>query len=125
MSDNESSHTLDEAIEQAQRNEVLVYPITVSREVPSGFFSPGLEDRQRYVVKQLATKTGGFGFLSVLGKDIGNTLDRIAELLTSSYVVESSLPESGGKKKGHEIKIRCTRKDVKILFRKRYFPPSE
>jgi Ca-activated chloride channel homolog len=122
--DNSSSHSLDEAIEQAQRIEVVVYPMIITKEAPDRDSYAVREDerRQQRVAGRLTTQTGGFGLFPLSGKDNENTLGRISEILTNSYVVEFSLPNSGEKKKGHEIDIRCIRKNVRVLFRERYFP---
>jgi VWFA-related protein len=126
MLDNASRHRLSEAIESAQRSEVLIYPIMISEPAkPRGLFASYNVDRdQKKVVRQLAMETGGFALFPVLGKDVGSALDRIGELLGGLYAVEFAVPNLTSTEKGHHIEARCARKDVRILYRKQYFSPS-
>jgi Ca-activated chloride channel homolog len=91
--DNSSGHHMLEAIEAAQQNDVLLFPIRYT-EKPKG----GPTARNRYgaaVMSRLAKETGGADF-NGREKDLAVSFEQIGEELRSSYrlAYHSSNPQS-------------------------------
>jgi len=101
MQDNTSDHTRDEVLTHAQRSGIVVYPIPL-RETSSW---------AERVVQSLADETGGLPFMVYKPEALEQTLRAIRGDLDSTYVL-AYRPKSQGPA---SVKIRCTRKGVKIV----------
>lgn len=101
MLDNTSDHTLEEVLARAQRSGIVIYPILL-RET-----SPWAEP----VVRSFADETGGLSFLVYKLEALEQTLRAIRNDLDDTYVI-AYRPKSHGPA---SVKVRCTRKGVKII----------
>ena len=105
MEDNASSHTFVEALAQAQRTGIAIYPVTFSRTAPGR-----LRSRLERVISSFADETGGEAF-DVSFRPLEQILRGIRNDLDNTYVIAYK-PESPGPV---SVKVRCTRKGVKII----------
>lgn len=78
--DNQSEYTQAQAIEMAQRAEVIVYAISTD--------DSGLILRGDRVLEQLADATGGRAFFPTRMEDVATSFNSIQEELRSQYVIE-------------------------------------
>jgi VWFA-related protein len=104
MLDDASHHTREEAIGQAQRSGIVLYPILL------GAF-PGLPTRGERAANSLAGGTGGLTFTvnkpDVLEQVLGDIRDYLDNTYLAAYRPKSPGPVS--------VKVRCTRKGVKVI----------
>jgi VWFA-related protein len=101
MVDNASSHTREEVLARVQRSGIGIYPVLLREADGEG----------EKVAKSFADETGGLSFVDYNLKDLEQTLRAIRSDLDNRYVIsyrpKSQAPAS--------VKIRCTRKGVKIV----------
>jgi Ca-activated chloride channel homolog len=115
--DNLSHVTREEAIEMAQRAEVIVY--TISTNV-TGSHGPG--DK---VLERIADATGGRAFFPFQIRDVANAFAEIQDELRSQYAV--SYKPADFKADGHFRTIEIVandRKTFRVRARRGYFAPS-
>jgi len=105
MADNRSNHTAAEAVAQAQRSGVVIYPVTFARTAPGG----PLNSVER-LVDWFADDTGGESFDAYF-RPLEQVLRAIRTDLDSTYVIAYK-PESPGPA---SVKVRCKRKGVKLI----------
>ncbi len=116
--DNSSRYSRLQALEVAQRAEVIIYTISTNIR---GVRMPG--DR---VLQQFAEETGGRYFQPVNPTDLDTAFDAINRELRSQYSI-SFRPTSPRDGKYHEIEIATQRRGVRVRARKGYFatqPPG-
>jgi VWFA-related protein len=106
MVDNASHHTYEEALAQAQRSGAAIYAVILGETGSSGF-----QSRVERFAKLLADRTGGVCFTIHKPDRLRETLRDIGTDLDDTYVV-AYRPKSHGPA---SVKIRCTRKGVKII----------
>jgi Ca-activated chloride channel family protein len=115
--DNLSHVTREEAIEMAQRADVIVY--TISTNV-TGSHGPG--DK---VLERIADATGGRAFFPFQIRDVANAFAEIQDELRSQYAV--SYKPADFKADGHFRTIEIVandRKTFRVRARRGYFAPS-
>jgi Ca-activated chloride channel family protein len=115
--DNQSHVTREEAIEMAQRAEVIIY--TISTNITG---SKGNGDK---VLKYISEATGGRAFFPFQITDVANAFGEIQEELRSQYAL--SYHPSGFASDGrfHTIEILAlNHKHLKVRARRGYFAPS-
>jgi VWFA-related protein len=116
--DNQSRVTREEAIEMAQRAEVVIYTISTN--------ASGFKERGDKVLERMADATGGRAFFPFKIEDVGNAFAEIQDELRSQYSVAyrpASLTPDG---KYHSIEILAqNHKNLKVRSRKGYFAPKD
>jgi Ca-activated chloride channel family protein len=115
--DNQSEHTRAQAIEMAQRAEVLIYAISTD--------DSGLVLRGDRILEQLADATGGRAFFPYKMKDITHSFAAIEDELRSQYVVSYKPSEFDADGRYRSIEITALKKDMQVRARKGYYAPRE
>jgi VWFA-related protein len=115
--DNQSEYTRAQAIEMAQRAEVIIYAISTD--------DSGLILRGDKVLEQLAEATGGRAFFPFKMKDITHSFAAIEDELRSQYVVSYRPAEFDADGRYRSIEISALKKDLQVRARKGYFAPQQ
>jgi Ca-activated chloride channel homolog len=114
--DNQSEYSKAQAIEMAQRAEVIIYAISTD--------DSGLVLRGDKVLEQLAAATGGRAFFPFKMKDITHSYAAIEDELRSQYVVSYKPADFDADGRYRTIEISSLKKDLQVRARKGYFAPS-
>jgi Ca-activated chloride channel homolog len=115
--DNQSEYTRAQAIEMAQRAEVLIYAISTD--------DSGLILRGDRVLEDLASATGGRAFFPYKMKDITRSFASIEDELRSQYAVSYKPSEFTADGRYHSIEITALKKDLQVRARRGYFAPRQ
>ena len=115
--DNQSEISKAQAIEMAQRAEVIVYAISTD--------DSGLVMRGDKVLQQLAEATGGRAFFPFKMKDITHSYAAIEDELRSQYVVSYKPANFDADGRYRTIEISTLKKDLQVRARKGYFAPQQ
>jgi Ca-activated chloride channel homolog len=115
--DNQSEVTRAQAIEMAQRAEVIIYAISTD--------DSGLVLRGDKVLEQLAEATGGRAFFPFKMKDITHSFAAIEDELRSQYVVSYKPADFDPDGRYRSIEISTAKKDLQVRARKGYFAPQQ
>jgi VWFA-related protein len=115
--DNQSEYTKAQAIEMAQRAEVIIYAISTD--------DSGLVMRGDKVLEQLADATGGRAFFPFKMKDITHSFAAIEDELRSQYVVSYRPANFDADGRYRSIEISSLKKDLQVRARKGYFAPQQ
>jgi len=115
--DNQSDITKAQAIEMAQRAEVIIYAISTD--------DSGLVMRGDKVLEQLAEATGGRAFFPFKMKDITHSFAAIEDELRSQYVVSYKPADFDADGRYRSIEISTLKKDLQVRARKGYFAPQQ
>jgi VWFA-related protein len=115
--DNQSEYTLAQAVEMAQRAEVIIYAISTD--------DSGLVMRGDKVLEQLAEATGGRAFFPFKMKDITHSYVAIEDELRSQYVVSYKPADFDADGRYRSIEISTLKKDLQVRARKGYFAPQQ
>ena len=115
--DNQSEVTRAQAIEMAQRAEVIIYAISTD--------DSGLVMRGDRVLEQIAEATGGRAFFPFKMKDITHSFGAIEDELRSQYVVSYKPANFDADGRYRSIEISSLKKDLQVRARKGYFAPVE
>ena len=115
--DNQSDVTEAQAIEMAQRSEVIIYAISTD--------DSGLILRGDRVLEQLADATGGRAFFPFKMKDIKNSFSAIEDELRSQYVISYHPADFEADGRYRPIEITALKKDLQIRARKGYYAPRQ
>ena len=115
--DNQSEVTKAQAIEMAQRAEVIIYAISTD--------DSGLVMRGDRVLEQLADSTGGRAFFPFKMKDITHSFAAIEDELRSQYVVSYKPADFDADGRYRSIEISSLKKDLQVRARKGYFAPQQ
>jgi Ca-activated chloride channel family protein len=116
--DNQSRVTREEAIEMAQRAEVIIYAISTNTADMKGL--PG--DK---VLERMAEATGGRAFFPFKIQDVANAFTEIQEELRSQYQVAYKPAEFVANGRYRSIEILADNKKYRVRARKGYFAPRE
>ena len=114
--DNQSEVTKAQAIEMAQRAEVIIYAISTD--------DSGLVMRGDKVLQQLAEATGGRAFFPFKMKDITHSYAAIEDELRSQYIVSYKPADFDADGRYRTIEISSLKKDLQVRARKGYFAPA-
>ncbi len=114
--DNQSEYSRAQAIEMAQRAEVIIYAISTD--------DSGLILRGDKVLEQLAEATGGRAFFPFKMKDITHSFAAIEDELRSQYVVSYKPADFDADGRFRSIEISALKKDLQVRARKGYFAPQ-
>lgn len=115
--DNQSEVSRAQAIEMAQRAEVIIYAISTD--------DSGLILRGDRVLEQLASATGGRAFFPFKMKDITHSFASIEDELRSQYVVSYRPADFDADGRFRSIEISALKKDLQVRARKGYFAPEQ
>jgi Ca-activated chloride channel homolog len=115
--DNQSEFSRAQAIEMAQRAEVIIYAISTD---DSGLILRG--DRN---LEQLAEATGGRAFFPYKMKDVTHSYASIEDELRSQYVVSYKPADFDADGRFRSIEISALKKDLQVRARKGYFAPQQ
>ncbi len=115
--DNQSETTRAQAIEMAQRAEVLIYAISTD--------DSGLILRGDKVLEDLASATGGRAFFPYKMKDITRSFAAIEDELRSQYAVSYKLSDFDADGRYHSIEITSLKKDLQVRARRGYYAPRQ
>jgi Ca-activated chloride channel homolog len=115
--DNQSEISKAQAIEMAQRAEVIIYAISTD--------DSGLVMRGDKVLEQLAEATGGRAFFPFKMKDITHSYAAIEDELRSQYVVSYKPADFDADGRYRTIEISSFKKDLQVRARKGYFAPQQ
>ena len=115
--DNQSEHTRAQAIEMAQRAQVIIYTISTD--------DSGLILRGDKVLQQLADATGGRAFFPYKMKDIKNSFSAIEDELRSQYVISYHPADFDADGRYRSIQITALKKDLQVRARTGYFAPKQ
>jgi Ca-activated chloride channel family protein len=115
--DNQSDYSRAQAIEMAQRAEVIIYAISTD--------DSGLILRGDKVLEQLAEATGGRAFFPFKMKDITRSFAAIEDELRSQYIVSYKPADFDADGRYRSIEISALKKDLQVRARKGYFAPQQ
>lgn len=115
--DNQSEYSRTQAIEMAQRAEVIIYAISTD--------DSGLILRGDQVLEQLAEATGGRAFFPYKTKDITHAFAAIEDELRSQYAVSYKPADFNADGRFRSIEITSLKKDLQVRARKGYFAPRQ
>jgi VWFA-related protein len=116
--DNQSHVTREEAIEMAERAEVIVY--TISTNVT------GTRARGDKVLVRIADATGGRAFFPFQINDVANAFQEIQDELRSQYALSYKPASFQADGKFHTIEVLAqNRKDLKVRSRHGYYAPLQ
>ena len=115
--DNQSEVTRAQAIEMAQRAEVLIYAISTD--------DSGLILRGDKVLEDLASATGGRAFFPYKMKDITHSFAAIEDELRSQYAVSYKPSDFNADGRFRSIEITTLKKDLQVRARRGYYAPRQ
>jgi VWFA-related protein len=115
--DNQSDMSEAQAIEMAQRAEVIIYAISTD--------DSGLILRGDTVLQQLADATGGRAFFPFKMKEIQSSFAAIEDELRSQYVVSYHPADFEADGRYRPIEITALKRDLQVRARKGYYAPKQ
>src|SRR5271165_5611344 len=115
--DNQSRVSREEAVEMAQRAEVIIYAISTN--------TSGLKLRGDKIMERFAEETGGKAFFPFKIQDVSNAFSEISDELRSQYDVSYKPAEFEANGKYRKIEILADNKKYKVRARKGYYAPRQ
>jgi Ca-activated chloride channel family protein len=115
--DNQSDVSKQQAIEMAQRAEVIIYAISTD--------DSGLILRGDKTLQQIADATGGRAFFPYKMKDIKNSFAAIEDELRSQYIVSYKPADFNADGRFRSIEITALKKDLQVRARRGYYAPRQ
>jgi Ca-activated chloride channel homolog len=115
--DNQSEFSEAQAVEMAQRAEVIIYAISTD--------DSGLILRGDKVLQRIADATGGRAFFPFKMKDIKNSFSAIEDELRSQYIVSYHPADFEADGRYRPIEITALKKDLQVRSRKGYYAPRQ
>jgi Ca-activated chloride channel homolog len=113
--DNQSRVTRDDAIEEAQRAEVIIYAISTN--------VSGTKSRGDKILEAMADATGGRAFFPFKIEEVSDAFSQIQEELRSQYAISYKPADFLTDGKYRSIDIESVNKKYKVRGRKGYFAP--
>jgi VWFA-related protein len=117
-----SMETLDDAIEAAQRSDVVVHILLIAN--PWQYMYAG-GYRGEGVAEKLAKQTGGRVIRVTSGKQLDKAFASLAHELRSQYVIGYYPTDSARNGAFRRIKVETTQKHDHVLTRSGYYAPSQ
>jgi VWFA-related protein len=114
--DNQSRVSREEAVEMAQKAEVIIYTISTN--------SSGTKLKGDKVLEHFAEETGGRSFFPFKVQDVSDAFMQIQDELRSQYAVSYKPADLQLNGKYHSIQILADNKKYKVRARKGYYAPS-
>jgi VWFA-related protein len=115
--DNQSEHTLNQAIWMAERAGTIIYTISTD--------DSGLILRGDNILEELSNATGGRAFFPFKMKDIKSSFSAIEDELRSQYVVSYHPADFDADGRFRSIEITANKKDLQVRARRGYFAPQQ
>jgi VWFA-related protein len=115
--DNQSRVSREEAIEMAQRAEVIIYAISTN--------TSGLKLRGDKVLEHFAEETGGKAFFPFKIEDVANAFTEISDELRSQYAIAYKPADFSADGKYRSIQIVADNKKYHVRARKGYYAPRQ
>jgi len=115
--DNQSEFSEAQAIEMAQRAEVIIYAISTD--------DSGLVLRGDKVLQRIADATGGRAFFPFKMKDIKNSFSAIEDELRSQYIISYDPADFEADGRYRPIEITALKKDLQVRSRRGYYAPRQ
>ncbi|HVP55799.1 MAG TPA: VWA domain-containing protein [Candidatus Eisenbacteria bacterium] len=113
--DNQSRVSREEAVEMAQKAEVIIYTISTN--------SSGMKLKGDKVLEHFAEETGGRSFFPFKVQDVSDAFLQIQDELRSQYAISYKPAELQPNGKYHSIQILADNKKYKVRARKGYYAP--
>jgi Ca-activated chloride channel family protein len=115
--DNQSRVSREEAVEMAQRAEVILYTISTN--------TSGLKLRGDKILEHFAEETGGKAFFPFKIQDVADAFSQIQDELRSQYAVAYKPADFAPNGKYRKIEIMADNKKYKVRARKGYYAPRQ
>jgi VWFA-related protein len=115
--DNQSRVSREEAIDMAQRAEVIIYTISTN--------TSGLKLRGDKVLERFAEETGGKAFFPFKIEDVANAFTEISDELRSQYAISYKPADFTADGKYRKIDITADNKKYHVRARKGYYAPRQ
>jgi len=115
--DNQSRVSREEAVEMAQRAEVIVYAISTN--------TSGVKLRGDKVLEYFAEQTGGKAFFPFKIEDVANAFTEISDELRSQYAISYKPADFVADGKYRKIEILAENKKYHVRARKGYYAPRQ
>ncbi|MGA2903653.1 MAG: VWA domain-containing protein [Candidatus Korobacteraceae bacterium] len=115
--DNQSRVSREEAVEMAQRAEVIIYAISTN--------TSGIKLRGDKVMEYFAEQTGGKAFFPFKIEDVANAFTEIQDELRSQYAISYKPADFIPDGKYRKIEIIAENKKYHVRARKGYFAPRQ
>jgi VWFA-related protein len=115
--DNQSRVSREEALEMAQKAEVIIYAISTN--------TSGMKLRGDKVLEYFAEQTGGRAFFPFKIQDVSDAFSQIQDELRSQYALSYKPADFQFNGKYHKIDILADNKKYKVRARKGYYAPSQ
>lgn len=115
--DNQSRVSREEAVQMAQRAEVIIYTISTN--------TSGLRLRGDKVLEHFAEETGGKAFFPFKIQDVSNAFSEISDELRSQYAISYKPADFQANGKYRSIDILADNKKYKVRARKGYYAPTQ
>ena len=113
--DNQSRVSREEAVEMAQKAEVIIYTISTN--------SSGMKLKGDKVLEHFAEETGGRAFFPFKVQDVSDAFSQIQDELRSQYAVSYKPADLQPNGKYHAVQILADNKKYKVRSRKGYYAP--
>src|SRR5271157_4512464 len=113
--DNQSRVSREEAVEMAQKAEVIIYTISTN--------SSGMKLKGDKVLEHFAEETGGRSFFPFKVQDVSDAFLQIQDELRSQYAISYKPADLQSNGKYHSIQILADNKKYKVRARKGYYAP--
>ena len=115
--DNQSRVSREEAVEMAQRAEVIIYAISTN--------TSGMKLRGDKVLEHFAEETGGKAFFPFKIQDVSNAFSQIQDELRSQYAISYKPADFLADGKYRKIEILADNKKYNVRARKGYYAPRQ
>jgi len=116
--DNQSRVTREEAIDMAQRAEVIIYAISTN--------ISGVKQRGDKVLERFAESTGGKVFFPFKLQDVSDAFSQIQDELRSQYALAYSPADFTADGRYRSIEIEApNKKNLRVRARKGYYAPKQ
>jgi VWFA-related protein len=113
--DNQSRVSREEAVEMAQKAEVIIYTISTN--------TSGQKLKGDKVLEHFADETGGRAFFPFKIQDVSDAFSQIQDELRSQYAISYKPADMQSNGKYHSIQILADNKKYKVRARKGYYAP--
>jgi Ca-activated chloride channel homolog len=113
--DNQSRVSREEAVEMAQKAEVIIYSISTN--------TSGQKLKGDKVLEHFADETGGRAFFPFKISDVSDAFSQIQDELRSQYAISYKPADMQLNGKYHTIQILADNKKYKVRARKGYYAP--
>jgi Ca-activated chloride channel homolog len=115
--DNQSRVSREEAVEMAQRAEVIIYTISTN--------TSGIKLRGDKVLEYFADQTGGKAFFPFKIEDVANAFTEISDELRSQYAISYKPADFIPDGKYRKIEILAENRKYHVRARKGYYAPRQ